>query len=1185
MRFAVLGETSVRTEDGQPVRVPELKVRALLAALLVDAGRPVAAYRLVDDLWGDEPPGSPLRALQAKVSQLRRALDEAEPGGRELVVTRAPGYLLAVPEGALDAHRFAALTAQARDAAEPRARAELLGEALGLWRGPAFADFAAEPFARAAADRLEEERLSARETLAETRLLLGEHDLLVGELVELVARHPLRERLRAVQLRALYRAGRQSEALAGYEELRALLADELGLDPSPELAALHTAMLRQDADLSLSVPAPVQASVAVPVPVPAPASVPAPLSAPSPAGGSARGNLPVPLSGIVGRDEAVAEVTGLLRERRLVTLTGPGGVGKTRLAVEAARQVEEAFPDGAWLVEFAGAGGELAEVVAAALELRDDGVWGLQPDGQRPPTTAERLAEVLRGRRALLVLDNCEHVVDEAASLAELLLRAAPGLVVLTTSQEPLALAGETLWAVEPLDADGAVALFTARATASSPGITLDASAREAVRGICRRLDGIPLALELAATRVRALGVHGLLERLDDRFRLLDAGLRGAPARQQTLRAVIDWSWDLLSAPERTVLRRLAVHAEGCTLAAAEWVCAGEGGDPAAGDAAADARTERTDVAVADVLGLLVRLVDRSLVVAVDGPEGPRYRLLESVAAYCLERLRDEGETEAVRERHLAYYLRVAEEAGPALRGPDQRRRLAHLDAETPNLRAALDRALAATGGAGPGAGAALRLVDALAWYWIMRGRLGEALRSATAALRAHPAGGEAEAPGLAALRARVGVWRTGLAVMGGDGTDRRHRITDALAAYDAALTGAAVTGAAVTGAAVTGAALTGAAVTGAALTGAAVTGAALTDTVGPTDATDATHPSSTAPTPTPTYESAAGRPWARWFLAHALCGTGSQVEGGELTGSALDGFRAHGDRWGEAAALADRSVQLLLRGDVAGAEADAARSDALFAELGDACSRLWTVYPLATAAEIHGAYERADRLKRAGLAAAESFGLTTEVPDLLAGLGRTALLRGDLAECRTYHEAARDRAAEVGFRAGEINAVLGLGLGARREGLHEEAERHMRQVLDWHRSVGLDSANALILAELGFSALARGDLAQALKLQEEGYGTALTSGDPRAVALALEGLASAHAPAGRARGAALLLGAAAALRASTGAPLPPAERVDVDRTEAAARAALGEEGFAGAFAHGGSLAHDTAVREAAHGS
>ncbi|WP_347232691.1 AfsR/SARP family transcriptional regulator [Streptomyces exfoliatus] len=1073
MRFAVLGETSVRTEDGRPVRVPELKVRALLAALLVDAGRPVSAYRLVDDLWGDEPPGSPLRALQAKVSQLRRALDEAEPGGRGLVVTRAPGYLLDVTEGALDAHRFAALAARARDTAAPRARAELLGEALGLWRGPAFADFAAEPFARAAADRLEEERLSVRETLAEARLELGEHDLLVGELAELVSRHPLRERLRAVHLRALYRAGRQSEALAGYEELRALLADELGLDPSPELAALHTAMLRQDAGLSL----------------PAPASPPVPALASPPV--SARGNLPVPLSGIVGRDEAVAEVTGLLRERRLVTLTGPGGVGKTRLAVEAARRVEEEFPDGVWLVEFAGAGGELAEVAAAALELRDDGVWGLRPDGERPPTTAERLAEVLRGRRTLLVLDNCEHVVDEAASLAELLLRAAPGLVVLTTSQEPLALAGETLWAVEPLDTDGAVALFTARATASAPGLTLDAPAQEAVRGICRRLDGIPLALELAATRVRALGVHGLLERLDDRFRLLDAGLRGAPARQQTLRAVIDWSWDLLSAPERTVLRRLAVHAEGCTLAAAERVCAGEGDDVAAGD----------------VLGLLVRLVDRSLVVAVDGPDGPRYRLLESVAAYCLERLRDAGETEAVRERHLAYYVRLAEEAGPALRGPGQRRRLAHLDAETPNLRAALDRALGPAGAAGPNAGAALRLVDALAWYWIMRGRLGEALRSATAALR-HPA-----SPGLAALRARVGVWRTGLAVMGGDGTDRQRRIEDALAAYDAADADADTYG--------TEQAIGTEHPTG---TEQATGTEALTRAEAPTG-TEAPigieRPTSTeAPTGTQ-----APRPWPRWFLAHALCGTGSQVEGGELTGGALDGFRAHGDRWGEAAALADRSVQLLLKGDVAGAEADAARADALFDELGDACSRLWTVYPLATVAEIHGEYERADRLKRAGLAAAESFGLTTEVPDLLAGLGRTALLRGDLDACRSYHAAARDRAAEVGFRAGEINAVLGLGLGARREGLFEEAERHMREVLDWHRSVGLDSANALILAELGFSALARGDLAGALKLQEEGYGTALTSGDPRAVALALEGLASAHAPAGRARGAALLLG------------------------------------------------------------
>lgn len=328
------------------------------------------------------------------------------------------------------------------------------------------------------------------------------------------------------------------------------------------------------------------------------------------------------------------------------------------------------------------------------------------------------------------------------------------------------------------------------------------------------------------------------------------------------------------------MLRRLAVHAEGCSLAAAEEVCAGGDGDVSGADgsasfaspvsAASDGSESVGSVAAGDVLGLLARLVDRSLVVAVDGPDGPRYRLLESVAAYCLERLRDADEAEAVRERHLTHYLRLAEDAGPALRGPDQRRRLAHLDAETSNLRAALDRTLAAPG-TGRNGEVALRLVDALAWYWVMRGRLGEALRSATAALRPVEEGTARPEP--AALRARVEVWRTGLAVMGGDGTDRQGRIAKALTAYDEA---------------------------------------------GPRRPAD--------------------RAWARWFLSHALCGTGSQSEGGHLTAEALDGARAHGDRWVEAAALADRSVQRLLGGDVTGAEEDAARSDTLFAEVGDAC-------------------------------------------------------------------------------------------------------------------------------------------------------------------------------------------------------------------------------------------------------
>ncbi|WP_405696710.1 winged helix-turn-helix domain-containing protein [Streptomyces coelicoflavus] len=1059
MRFGVLGETAVWTDAGKPVRVPELKVRALLASLLVAQGRPVAVHRLIDDLWGDEPPGSPARALQAKVSQLRRVLEEAEPGGRGLVVSRAPGYQLTVADGALDADRFAGLAARARTEQDERVRAGLLADALALWRGPAFADFSEETFTRAAVNRLEEDRLAVLEDHAEARLDSGEHTALAGELAELVERYPLRERLRSVQLRALYRSGRQGEALAGYEELRTRLADELGLDTSPELAALHQAMLRQDPELGAA--------------------------RPDPAPARARTNILAPFSGLVGREGEVADVRGLLGTRRLVTLTGPGGVGKSRLAVAVAvaERLRGGFPDGEWLVELAGSGGDLAEVVAAAMSLRDDGVWGVRPEGERPLDAADRLAEVLRDKRMLLVLDNCEHVIDEAAALAELLLRSAPGLVLLTTSQEPLALAGETLWAVPPLAPQDAVDLFSARAAAASPGFVLGPPNADAVGAICRRLDGIPLALELAATRVRALGVDRLLERLDDRFRLLSAGQRGAPARQQTLRAVIDWSWELLGGPERAVLRRLAVTAEGCTPEAAEEVCAGDGVD------------------AGNVLNLLVRLVDRSLVVAADTAEGPRYRLLESVSAYCVERMREAGETEPVRRRHLAYFTGLAETAEPRLRDHGQGTWLARLDAESANLRAALDGAVERHE-----TDHALRLVHALSWYWILRGRLGEARRSLAAAL-ALPGGD-------AALRAKAGAWQTGIAILTGDGTDRAARIEAALRACEQ---------------------------------------------VG--------DPAVTA--------------WARWFLAHALCVTGDLPRGEALTEASLDGYRELGERWGEAAALADRSVQRLLRGDLAGTREDAGRSTELFGAVGDVCGQVWSVYPLASVAEIHGDYAHAARLRQAGLDSAEKFGLSTQAADLLSGLGRTALLTGDLGRAREYHERSRRLAADLGFRAGEINAELGLGLGARRDGLLDEAEARMRTVLEWHRQVGLDGANALILAELGFIAELRGDARGALAHHEEGYETALTTDDPRAVALALEGLAAAHALAYRPGAAALLLGAASAARAATGAPLPPAERLDVGRTTAAATAALGAAVFTDAFTQGAALSPEAAHAQA----
>jgi predicted ATPase/DNA-binding SARP family transcriptional activator len=705
MRFGVLGPLAAWTSAGEQLTVPGLKVRALLADLLVHAGEPVSADRLVDDLWGERAPADPAGALQAKVSQLRRVLAAAEPDGRALVQYRPPGYVLRAGRDMVDASQFEDLLNRARTVSDPRARATLLAEALGLWRGAAFADFGDQLFTQVAIGRLEEERLIALEEQAEARLELGDHAQLASELGGLVARHPLRERLRAAQLTALYRAGRPGEALESYRDLRKHLADELGLDPGAELTALHQAILVADPALR------------------------APILAPTAA---ARTNLPGPFGSLIGRTRAVSEVRTLLASSRLVTLTGPGGVGKTRLAVEAARQAGP-FPDGTWLVEFAAETGEagVAELVCAAVGL---------PDGAPPGPLAEWLAAALGSRQMLLVLDNCEHLIGPVAMLAERLLRAAPGLRFLATSQEPLAIGGEQLWEVPPLEQAGAVQLFVSRAAAAAPGFAPDADEARAVADICRRLDGIPLALELAAARVRALGVHTLATRLDDRFRLLTAGRRGAPARQRTLRAVIDWSWELATEPEQIVLRRLAVHADGCTLTAAEQTCAGEGLDRA------------------DIAGLLARLVDRSLVVVTAaGAREPRYRLLESVAAYGTERLREAGELDRFQRRHREFYVTLAERARSQLRGHGQRPWLQRLDRESANMHSALEGAIRHQE-----ADLALRLAGAMTWYWFLRGRLTEARRALESALAA---GGSGPA------RAFATAWLAGIRLLaGGDG-------------------------------------------------------------------------------------------------------------------------------------------------------------------------------------------------------------------------------------------------------------------------------------------------------------------------------------------------------------------------------------------------------------------------------
>ncbi|CAM2773444.1 BTAD domain-containing putative transcriptional regulator [Saccharomonospora xinjiangensis] len=747
MRFGVLGPLAVWTEDGTPVRIPELKVRALLARLVVAEGRIVSSDRLVEQLWGHgRLPRNPIGALHTRVSQLRKVLDSVRPGGRELVVSERPGYRLrwstamgvegsSSIEDTVDAIEFRALTASADATADARERVTTLSRALGLWRGPAYADFADCAFAKPAAARLEEERLAAVEKLAEARLELGEHSGLVGELSELVNRHPLRERLRESHIRALYLAGRQGEALAGYADLRRRLADELGVDPSPSLVALHGAILAQAPELGAASETGYERD---------------------------RLRLPSAATRLVGRAEAVARVRSLVSAHRLVTLTGPGGVGKTQLAIEVARGLDGTFADGVALVELSGidtastAGTSspqrIVDVLASALDIRDEDMRRFRGDD------VTRLAAALRSRRMLLLLDNCEHVIEPIALVVRRLLDDCPDLSILATSREPLSIAGEWLWPVPTLDvpaqdadlatilASGSVTLFADRAAAAVPGFRVDAPNAAAVAAICRRLDGIPLAIELAASRLRVLDVHDLAARLDDRFGLLVSSRRDAPARHRTLRAMIDWSWELLGEPERALLRRLGVHTDGFTLAAAEAVASRETG---VSEGAGEPTT----------LDLLSRLVDRSLVVVSgsDGgtgnPGGHRYALLESVREYCVEQSRITDEYDELRTRHLHHYVGLVERARPLLYGAEQLRGLGRLDRNLSNIRTALDTAVRVAD-----VEQATRLVDALTWYCVLRGCLNEAGRALDAVLALNP-------------DPRLVAWRAGIAFLMGDGT------------------------------------------------------------------------------------------------------------------------------------------------------------------------------------------------------------------------------------------------------------------------------------------------------------------------------------------------------------------------------------------------------------------------------
>ncbi|MFD5425256.1 ATP-binding protein [Streptomyces sp. NPDC127084] len=675
MRYLILGVTEARDPHGRPLTLGGPKLRALLAALALRGGRAAHVGELIGDVWDEDGRGTPPHdapaALQALVARLRRAI------GKDAVESTPGGYRLAAEPGDIDLYVFERLvrtgTAQL-DAGEPGAAAATFREALALWRGPALADLPGE----GPGVRPEAQRLAAVRQRIEAELRCGGTTGLVPELEELASAHPYDEPLRAQLVRALRAEGRYADALAAYEDARRTLSDGLGTDPGPELVRLYEQLL-EGTTPATTTPGRTR-----------------------PQGPEAKGNLRPRLTSFVGREAELEAIRAELTRSRLVTLVGPGGAGKTRLAEEAAAPSETGNAP-AWLAELAPLDhpDAVPGAVLSALGLRETNLitWEGQAAPQDDPTA--QLVEHLAHRGLLLILDNCEHVIDAAAALAETLLTHCPGLRILATSREPLGVPGETVRPVDSLSHESALRLLADRGTAANPRFRLvddPAAASE----ICRRLDGLPLAVELAAARLRLLTPRQIADRLDDRFRLLTSGSRTVMPRQQTLRAVVDWSWELMDETERTVLRQVSVFAGGWDLVAAEAV-----------------------TGTRDAPALLGALVDKSLVtVAPDGTGQMRFRLLETIHEYATERAAETPELRSAAERaHIAHFTALAERADPELRSARQLPWICRLERDLDNIRAALHRAV------GSGAESyAIRLVLAMGWFWWLRNYRSEGL-------------------------------------------------------------------------------------------------------------------------------------------------------------------------------------------------------------------------------------------------------------------------------------------------------------------------------------------------------------------------------------------------------------------------------------------------------------------------
>jgi predicted ATPase/DNA-binding SARP family transcriptional activator len=676
----MLGPIEVEDADGKAVAVSGTKQRAVLAILALNAARPVPVETLVDAVWGSEPATDARNTLQHQVSRLRKTL------GRETVASQGPTYVLDISPEDVDAVRFERLATEGRAElrlGDIRAASTVLRRAEQLWRGPALEEFDGE-WARADAVRLEQLRLDVLEDRVDADLRLGRHREVVGELESSVREHPYRETLWAHLIVALYRCGRQADALAAYQQARTLLAAELGIDPGPELRDLEAAVLRHDPALTWS---PVDGS-------------------PAPARSAVQGSLPIPLTSFVGRETQLTQVRRAVGEHRLVTLTGAAGSGKTRLAIETASALREDFADGVWMVELEPLADAAAvpQAIASALAGGTAGRLSASAD-DGPASAGAGLLEYLRPRQLLLVLDNCEHLLPGVTEWAQLVLTACPRLHVLATSREPLGIVGEIHWLVPPLTVPSAsvddlatlaatesVRLFEERARRVS-AFELTADNVATVAGLCRHLDGLPLAIELAAARTKALPVSYIATELSNRFTLLVSPGRTLPARHHSLRATIDWSYDLLDERERTLFDLLAVFEGGCSIEAAMALARVGGIDPAG------------------TLDVLTLLVDKSLIVPeAAGPLSGRYDMLETLREYGREQLESAGLRAEASRAHRGYFVALAEDAEAGLMSKDYRAWQLRLEAEFGNLQAAQRSAVSSED--------SLRIACALWWFW-----------------------------------------------------------------------------------------------------------------------------------------------------------------------------------------------------------------------------------------------------------------------------------------------------------------------------------------------------------------------------------------------------------------------------------------------------------------------------------